>query len=567
MDITQITNNIQEAIIVVDENARIILFNKAAEILANVSVQDAMGKLVEDIIPNTSLPIIVKTGQEELNQKQQLTATKIITNRKPLYDENKNIIGAYAIFKDNTHIKEMSRQITSLQEARYLLEAILNSTQDAISVVDEKGLGVYINPAYTRMTGLTEKDVIGKPATVDIAEGESIHMQVLKTQKPIKNAFLKVGPNGRHVIVDIAPVFIKGKLRGSVGVIHDITDMRNLTKELEQAKQIIRNLEAKYTFDDIIGEHPTLMQSIDRAKKAADTPVTVLLRGESGTGKEIFAHAIHNASSRKNNQFIRVNCAALQESLLNSELFGYVEGAFTGASKGGKKGLFEKANGGTIFLDEIGEISPNTQAKILRTLQEKEIIPVGGNQPINIDVRIIAATNIDLEKAVEEKAFRKDLYYRLNVFPIYISELKDRRSDIYLLCTHLIRKFNQEYGRNVNDISEAAIQVLMDYHWPGNIRELENVIGRAMINMKIGEKTIDFHHLPILLTNKKLLNNTNYPKQNTDDTSLKSFLEESEKNYIRELLNKNENNKTKTAKELEISIRSLYYKLEKYQLQ
>jgi PAS domain S-box-containing protein len=567
MDITQITNNIQEAIIVVDENARIILFNKAAEKLANVPMQDALGKFVEDIIPNTRLPIIVKTGQEELNQKQQLTHTKIITDRKPIYDKNKNIIGAFAIFKDNTQIKEMSRQITSLQEARYLLEAILNSTQDAISVVDEKGLGVYINPAYTRMTGLTEKDVIGKPATVDIAEGESIHMQVLETQRPIKNAFLKVGPNGRHVIVDIAPVFIKGKLRGSVGVIHDITDMRNLTKELEQAKQIIRNLEAKYTFDDIIGEHPSLVQSIDRAKKAADTPVTVLLRGESGTGKEIFAHAIHNASNRKNNQFIRVNCAALQESLLNSELFGYVEGAFTGASKGGKKGLFEKANGGTIFLDEIGEISPNTQAKILRALQEKEVIPVGGNQPINIDVRIIAATNIDLEKAVEEKAFRKDLYYRLNVFPIYISELKDRSSDIYLLCTHLIRKFNQEYGRNVNDISEDAIQALMDYNWPGNIRELENVIGRAMINMKIGEKVINFNHLPILLTNNKLLNNTNKSTQNRDNTSLKSFLEESEKNYIKELLNKNKNNKTKTAKELEISIRSLYYKLEKYQLQ
>lgn len=566
MDITQITNNIQEAIIVVNVDTRIILFNKAAEKLINISKEEAMGRPIVDIIPNTRLPIVIQTGQEELNQSQQLSTRKIITNRIPLFDKENKVIGAYAIFKDNTQLKEMSRQITSLQEARYLLEAILDSTQDAISVVDEKGLGVYINPAYTRMTGLTEKDVIGKPATVDIAEGESIHMKVLKSLKPIKNAFLKVGPKGRHVVVDIAPVFIRGKIRGSVGVIHDITDMQNLTRELEQAKQIIRNLEAKYTFDDIIGDHPSLLQSIERAKKVSSTPVSVLLRGESGTGKEIFAHSIHNASNRKNNQFIRVNCAALQESLLNSELFGYVEGAFTGAVKGGKKGLFEEANGGTIFLDEIGEISPNTQAKILRVLQEKEIIPVGGNKPIDIDVRVIAATNINLEKAVEEKTFRKDLYYRLNVYPIYISDLKDRKSDIPILCQHLIRKFNQEYGRNVYDITQEAIESLKKHDWPGNIRELENVIGRAMINMKIGEKNIEFKHLPILITNKKVNIDNNSPLLIKDDLSLKNYLEESEKNYIKVLMDKNKNNKTKTAEDLKISIRNLYYKLEKYQL-
>ena len=208
MDIIQITNNIQEAIVVVDEDSRIILFNKAAEKLINVPIEEAIDRPIPEIIPNSRLPIVIETGQEELNQRQSFSNKKVISNRFPLYNENNKIIGACEIFNDNTQLKEMSRQITSLQEARYLLEAILDSTQDAISVVDEKGLGVYINPAYTRMTGLTEKDVIGKPATVDIAEGESIHMKVLKTQKPVKNAFLKVGPKGRHVVVDIAPVFI-----------------------------------------------------------------------------------------------------------------------------------------------------------------------------------------------------------------------------------------------------------------------------------------------------------------------------------------------------------------------
>ncbi|SJZ70773.1 sigma-54 interaction domain-containing protein [Garciella nitratireducens] len=568
MNFAQVLDDIQEGIIIVDQKAKIVVFNQIAAELMDVSVEQSIGRPVEDVVPNTRLPIILKTGREELNRKQKLKRTAIITNRKPLFDERGNIVGAYALFRDITQIKEMSRQLNHLRELIHLLESILYSTEDAISVVDEKGLGVYINPAYTRITGLTEKDVIGKPATVDITEGESIHMKVLKSQKPIKGKLLKVGPNGKRVIVDVAPLFIKGQLKGSVGVIHDTVEIKKLSNELEQAKQMIRNLEAKYTFEDIIGEHSSIKKAIERAKVAAKTPATVLLRGESGTGKELFAHAIHNVSNRKNNPFIRVNCAAFQESLLNSELFGYVEGAFTGAKKGGKKGFFEEANGGTIFLDEIGEISLNTQAKILRVLQEKEIIPVGGNRPIHVDVRIIAATNVDLEEAVEEKKFRKDLYYRLNVFPIYIPELKERKEDIPLLCKHLIRKYNQEYGRSVDNISQEAIKILMKYHWPGNVRELENAIGRAMINMKIGEKIIKPKHLPILEVNLNLLNeDRNSFSIDHQGKTLREFLEEMEKAYIQQLLRKNKGNKTKTAKDLNISIRSLYYKLEKHQLE
>lgn len=561
-------DDIYDAIVVVDQQSKITLFNKAAEKLIRVPAKDAIGKSVEDIIPNTRLPVIINLGITEINQKQKLKTTTIITNRKPIKDPFGEIVGAIAIFRDITQIKEMTRELISLREVQHLLESILYATQDAISVVDEKGIGVYINPAYTRITGLTKRDVIGKPATVDIAEGESIHMKVLKTQEPVKGALIKVGTNKRQVIVDVAPIFIKGELKGSVGVIHDIIDIKKLTRELEQAKQIIRNLEAKYTFEDIIGEDFSLKESIEQAKKAAAIPVTVLLRGESGTGKELFAHAIHNASDRKFNQFVRVNCAAIQESLLLSELFGYEEGAFTGAKKGGKKGLFEKANGGTIFLDEIGEISPEIQAKILRVLQEKEIMRVGANQSINVDVRIIAATNINLERAIEEKTFRKDLYYRLNVLPIYIPLLKDRKNDIYLLSMHLIQKHNQEYGRNVNDISKEAIGVLRNYHWPGNVRELENVIGRSMINMKIGEQIIEKKHLPLFDFKLKDSNKNSMKKKDLGKTKdLKTLLQNTEKQYIEDLLQHNNNNKTKTAKELNISIRNLYYKLEKYQIE
>jgi PAS domain S-box-containing protein len=414
----QIINNARDAIIAIDENAHITLINEAAEKLSGISKEEAIDKHIENVIPNTRLPKILKTGIKELNVKQKFRNTEIIANRIPLSNVEGKIIGAFAVFTDITQTKKMTNEIINLKEYTDLLRSILDSTQDAISVVDESGICIYVNPAYTKMVGMTEKDVIGKPATADIAEGESILLRVLKTQKPVKGALIKVLPNKKQVIVDGAPIFINGKLKGSVGIAHDITEIRELTKELEHAKQMLRILEAKYTFQDIIGKHPLILRAVEKAKKVADTTVTVLIRGESGTGKELFAHAIHNESRRKSKQFIRVNCATLEENIINSVLFGYVEGAYTGAMKGGKQGLFEKADKGTIFLDEIGDLSIDTQARLLRVIQEKEIIPVGGNQPKEVDVRIIAATNVDLEKAMLEKRFRKDLYYRLTVYPI-----------------------------------------------------------------------------------------------------------------------------------------------------
>ena len=372
------------------------------------------------------------------------------------------------------------------------------SSNEAISVVDENGNGLMINPAYTRITGLTEKDVIGKPATADISEGESMHFKVLQTKKTFRGVRMKVGPKRKDVVVNVAPVIVNGKVKGSVGVIHDVSEIKALTAELQRARQIIRNLQAKYTFDDIIGNSPQMKLALDQAKIGAKTPATVLLRGDSGTGKELFAHAIHNESDRKNNKFIRVNCAAIAESILESELFGYEEGAFSGAKHGGKKGLFEEANLGSIFLDEIGELSLSMQAKLLRVLQENEIVRVGGTKPISIDVRIIAATNVNLEKAIENHSFRKDLYYRLTRLPIYIPPLKERMEDLPLLVNHIILKINQDYGRNVRGISDDALHVLKQYDWPGNVRELENIIGRTMIYMDMNEEIIQKEHIPNL---------------------------------------------------------------------
>lgn len=457
-------------------------------------------------------------------------------------------------------------EFTKLKEIKSMLEAIIQSSDEAISVVDEHGNGIMINPAYTRITGLSSDQVVGMPATADISEGESMHLKVIQTRKPVRGVRMKVGPKRRDVLVNVAPVIVDGVLKGSVGVIHDVSEIKALTDELHRAKQIIRTLEAKYSFEDIIATSDEMKFAIEQAKLAAKTPATVLLRGESGTGKELFAHAIHNASDRRFNKFIRVNCAALSESLLESELFGYDEGAFSGAKRGGKKGLFEDANNGSIFLDEIGELSVNTQAKLLRVLQENEIVRVGGTKAIPINVRVIAATNVNLEKAMAAGKIREDLYYRINKLPIQISPLRDRKEDIPLLSQHLLQKINQDYGRNVEGLTTNAIGYLLQYNWPGNVRELENILGRAVIYMNFNEAFIDIYHLPPLQSKVEEAKVVTRPL-NIDLEKVRpltDLIEDFESEIIQTVLTRNKGNKTQTAKELNISLRNLYYKLEKY---
>ncbi|MCE5333488.1 MAG: sigma 54-interacting transcriptional regulator, partial [Desulfobacteraceae bacterium] len=486
-----------EGVMAVDAVGRITLFNAAAERLTGMEAEAVLGKPVQDVIPNTRLHVVLETGEAELDQIQDIGATTVMTNRVPVRNTDGQTVGALATFRDIGDIKRLGTEIAALKETRTLLEAIVNATQDAISVVNEKGMGILINPAYTRLTGLTEQDVLNRPATVDIAEGESMHLQVLRTGKPVKHVPMKVGAGRRQVLVDVAPIIVDGSLKGSVAVIHDVSELRSLSEQLDRAHQLIRRLDTKYTFEDIVAESPVMRELLLQAQRVAATPATVLLSGESGTGKELFAHAIHHASERANRPFICVNCGAIPDTLQESQLFGYVEGAFTGARRGGQKGHFLEAQGGTIFLDEIGESNLAVQAKLLRVLQEKEIVPVGASRPIAVDVRVITATNVDLAALSEKGSFRSDLFYRLNVVPIHIPPLRERREDIAPLLRVLLNKLNQEYSRHVEGISSEALEMCFSYNWPGNVRELENMLGRALINMQPGERMVDAHHLPL----------------------------------------------------------------------
>lgn len=551
-----IFNSIEEGMIGINENGIVNFFNKSASKMTKVPMENAIGKHVYDVIKQSELPKVFETGQIELNKELILeSGTKIVTSRYPMINERGKKIGAFAVFKDISEVVRLAEEITNLTEIQTMLEAIIQSSEDAISVVDEEGKGILINPAYTRITGLSEEQVIGKPATTDISEGDSIHLKVLQTRKPIRGVNIRVGEQKKDVIVNVAPIIVNDQLKGSVGVIHDMTEMRSLMKELDQAKTLIRNLEFSFSFEDIIGDSEQIEFAINQAKLAASVPVTVLLRGEVGAGKELFAHAIHSASNRKYNQFIRVNCSSQEEHLLERELFGYeVDGV-------SYSGLFDKANKGTIFLDEVGELTNKTQAKLLRVLRENVFIRVGGTTPIAVDVRIIAASYFNLEKLMRDGSFREDFYFQLNRMPIHVPSLRERKQDIPSIAKHLLVKLNKEFGRNVEDFSKSAIESLLLYDWPGNLRELENVISRAMIFLEAQDRVIEEHHLP-----KSILAISELAQEDVQIGTLAEQMDVMEKKVLLNALQVCGGNKSQTAKKLNISLRTLYYKLEKFQL-
>ncbi len=568
-----VTDSLAEGVIVVDAAGVLTLFNPSAGRITGLKREEALGRHAKDVLPGLGLHEILASGKSASDVALSFGSTNVIATFEPLTDEGSNISGAVAVLRDLTELESLMAEVKGLWQSRQLLESVIESINDAISVADSSGNMIIVNPAYSRLTGLPKEAVIGKPATVDIAEGESMHMQVLRTGNPVRNIHMKVGPLKRDVLVNVAPILLEGGIAGavagSVGVIHDISEIKRLTNELTAARGLLRRLRARYTWDDITGESPAILSAKEQALRAAETPATVLLRGESGNGKELFAHAIHNASERHDEQFVSVNCAAIAGSLLESELFGYVEGAFTGALKGGKRGFFEEAHGGTIFLDEIGELSLTTQSKLLRVLQEREIVPVGGTEPMTVDVRVIAATNADLEAMIKENAFREDLYYRLNVLPIFLIPLRDRKEDIPLLATQMLFRLNQDYHRLVESVSTGAMDALMKHHWPGNVRELQNVLGQAMLNMRPQDKVIEAAHIPLNMG--ALAASASASDESAIQTpdkvrKLKDVVAESEADAIRAALRKTSGNRTEAAKLLGVSLRSMYYKIERYNI-
>ena len=330
--------------------------------------------------------------------------------------------------------------------------------------------------------------------------------------------------------------------------------MNKEKKELEsRTNQLMSELQQKYNISNMIGKSNNMNKVFENIHLVAKSNTNVLIRGESGTGKELVAHAIHYNSARSTKPFIIVNCSAIPESLIEAELFGYEKGAFTDAHEQ-KIGKFEAANEGSLFLDEIGELSPIIQVKLLRTLQEKEITRIGSNETIKINVRVITATNRNLERELENGNFRNDLYYRLNVFPIFLPPLKERKTDILLLTEHFLTKFNKENNKKIKRISSLATDLLLSYSWPGNVRELENCIERAVIICN--SETIHASHLPTTVQNIQFKDSNNKEVQ-----SLEELTNNFEREIIEETLQKVKGNKSKAARFLKTTHRIISYKI------
>ncbi|WP_409305842.1 sigma-54 interaction domain-containing protein [Peribacillus sp. SCS-155] len=455
------------------------------------------------------------------------------------------------------------------------LGEIINLAAERIVVVDQDGIIKYINDAYCDFIGTTIENAINKPVQ-DVIENSRMHI-VAKTGQPELAAVQSI--NGSEMIANRHPLFVGGDLVGAVGTVMFgnpqewwaySSKIQSLLDELKYYKtKYEKELRSKYKFDDLIGISPEFTALKKLAERVSGSQSAVLINGESGTGKELFAHSIHGKSSRSIFPFVPINCASIPEHLLESELFGYEEGAFTGAKRGGKKGKFETAHYGTIFLDEIGDMPLSMQSKLLRVLQEKEIQKVGGQKTISVDVRIIAATNRDLEKMVSEGRFRQDLYYRLNVIKLDIPPLRERGEDIVLIASSLIRKLEKKFHREGILLSGHVIQKLKNYSWPGNIRELENVLERA-INVLDG-RIIEAKHLPLYLRDQELdggpASNQLSEQDFLDDgpsLSLKENAEIAEKRAIKKALNLAGGNKQKAAKLLEVSKTTLYDKCRQY---
>jgi len=342
-------------------------------------------------------------------------------------------------------------------------------------------------------------------------------------------------------------------------IAHHVINIETIRVEKEQLKteniRLKSELENRYKFTKIIGNSNKMREVLQMISQVSSSTATVLIRGESGTGKELVANSVHYNSNRNKKPFIKINCAAIPENLIESELFGHEKGAFTGASHL-KKGKFEMADGGTVFLDEIGNMSFAAQIKLLRVLQEKEFERVGGYKPIKSDVRIVAATNSNLEEMVQQGKFRDDLYFRLNVFPIYIPSLKMRKTDIILLADHFLEKYKKEHGKDIKRITTPAIDMMMEYHWPGNVRELENCIERAVI--LCNEGAIHSYHLPATLQTGT--------RSKTLPLSLENAVGNLEKEILMDSLKNSKGNIKKAAGLIGITVRKFSYKAEKYNI-
>jgi len=427
-------------------------------------------------------------------------------------------------------------------------DTILDSIADGVFTVDDEWRITSFNRAAERITGVPRDEAIGQRCCdvfrASICETQCALKETMRTGRPTVNrAVYILDAEGRQIPISISAALLKdagGNVIGGVETFRDLSAVEELRKELEE----------KYTFADIVGRSPAMRRMFDLLPQIADSNSTVLVEGASGTGKELVARAIHNLSPRREQPFVAINCGALPDTLLESELFGYKAGAFTDARRD-KPGRLALADGGTILLDEIGDISPAMQVRLLRVLQERVFEPLGAVEPVSVDVRVVAATNRDLGRLVKKGVFREDLFYRINVVRVKLPELRERREDIPLLVERFVGKFNHLQNKDVAGVSERSLALLMEHDYPGNVRELENVIEHAFVLCKTG--LIEPHHLPPAIRGET----GRQPARGGSGMTLKAL----EAMHIADALRRHDGNRTAAARELGINPSTLFRKI------
>ncbi len=534
-DFYPVLDKIAAPIIGIDRQGKIILINLTASAIVGKTREQLIGSSVTSSFPFSDLK--KSFSLSELPSSLDLTVRGQSYQGRWSTLEHHGVLDGILIFlHDITEDRETVQELNHLQEMSRELNAIFDYSFDGIYVTDGTGMTLRINHAYKRLTGLTEEDVIGKTMADLVKSGvfnESVTLKVLEKKEAV-TIVQQVKKNNRTIVVTGNPVFNdQGHIVRVVTNVRDVTELHRLQERLKKMERLhskyknelqqLRSLADDRKQYVIISKK---MKEIYRlATKLSQVDSTVLIQGESGVGKEVVSEIMHSHGYRNGKPFIKISCAAIPENLLESELFGYASGAFTGADRHGRTGLFERAHGGTIFLDEIGELPMSLQVKLLRVLQQREVVRIGSHKPVKVDTRIVAATNQNLEKMVREKRFRKDLFFRLNVVPLLVPPLRERKEAISHFIYFFLNKCNYKNGTS-KQIAPEAVDVLIDYDWPGNVRELENMVERLVI-LAQGE-VITAADLPGKVRTSPVIA---CPGQ-LDGKTLKEALEEVEKQFL-----------------------------------
>ncbi|SHK38127.1 sigma 54-interacting transcriptional regulator [Desulforamulus aeronauticus] len=548
-------NSLSIGILLLDAKGYVSFANTSFQEIVNKTDQELIGKHIQHFSFGISLlnelsPININGVPFNLN------CTKVM--------KNSSLLATLVELHNISKLQQLQDELNRKQNLVNLLQAIFDSDRECIVGVDANEKIIMINNAYCNLLDVKREELLGKNVQEAI-ENTRLHV-VLRTGQSEVGEIQRI--KGNDTICSRILLKENGQVQGAVGKVmfKDVSELRSLMKRVDLLKselafykeELKRYQGTSYLLDDIIGTSEAMQNLKNLVVRVARNDSTVLIRGESGTGKELFAQALHNASQRAHNPFIKVNCAALPENLLESELFGYQEGAFTGARKGGKIGKFELANKGTIFLDEIGDMPLNMQVKLLRVLQEKEIERLGENRPIKVNIRVVAATNRNLEEMIGEGQFREDLFYRLNVVTLEVPPLRERPEDIPELVKLLMEKLAWQLGCSPKTLTPSALNTLLSYSWPGNVRELENLLER-ILNM-IDDDTITVNQISPYIHKDKV------SKAAVEIRPMKEAIESLERNLILNTLDSTAGDCLAAARLLQISKSTLYEKINRYKI-